>query len=59
MIALDEKPHRALQLCEEAARAGRLYDHGVVKIAEAGVFEPCHQKSSAEGMRLYAIVPPA
>ena len=29
-----------------------------VEIAQVDVFEPGHQKSSAEGIRLYAILPP-
>ena len=59
MIDLDEKLHRALQPCVKASHAGCLDDDGVIKVAKASVFEPRHQKSSADGILLYAILPPA
>lgn len=59
VIDLDQKLHRALQPCVEAAHARGLDDDAIIEIAEACVFQPRHQKSSADGIRLYAILPPA
>jgi hypothetical protein len=52
VIGLEEKLHGALQPCMQAAQASRLDQIVVIEIAQAHVFEPCHQKSSADGIRL-------
>jgi hypothetical protein len=41
----------------QAPHAGSFDHHGVVQIAKCHVLQPRHQKSSADGMRLYAIFP--
>jgi hypothetical protein len=52
VINLDEKLHGALQPDMQAAQARRLNDDAVIQVTQSRVFEPRHQKSSAEGMRL-------
>jgi len=52
VIDLDEKLHRALQPDVQAPDARRFDDDTIVQIAQRHIFEPRHQKSSAEGMRL-------
>jgi hypothetical protein len=52
VINLDEKLHRALQPDMQAAQARRLDYDAVIQVTQSRVFEPRHQKSSADGMRL-------
>jgi hypothetical protein len=47
-----KKLNGALQPDVQASYARSLDDDGVVQIAEGGIFEPRHQKSSADGIRL-------
>jgi len=59
VIDLDEKLQRALKPGVEAPHARCLNNDAIVDITQTRVFQPRHQKSSAEGIRLYAILPPA
>jgi hypothetical protein len=59
MNDLEKKLQRALLPNVKAPHAGCLNDNAIIEIAERRVFEPRHQKSSAEGIRLNAILPPA
>ena len=52
VIDLDEKLHRTLQPDMQTPDTGRLNNDTVVQIPQCRVFEPGHQKSSAEGIRL-------
>jgi len=52
MVNLNEKLHRSLHPNVRASEAGCLDNHAVVQISQRGIFEPTHQKSSAEGIRL-------
>ena len=47
-----KKLHRALQPYMQAPHAGGFDDDAVVQIPEGSIFQPSHQKSSADGMRL-------
>jgi hypothetical protein len=52
VIGLEEKLHGALQPCMHAAETRCLDQIVVIEIAQAHVFKPCHQKSSADGIQL-------
>jgi hypothetical protein len=52
VIDFEEKLHGALQPDVQTSQAGGFDDGAVVEIAQVDVFEPAHQKSSADGMRL-------
>ena len=56
---LQQKLDRALQSHMKAPLASGLNHHAIVQLPKRHVFQPRHQKSSADGMRLYAILPPA
>ena len=49
---LEKKLNWALQPDMQAPDAGRFDDDAIVQVSQGRVFEPGHQKSSAEGMRL-------
>jgi hypothetical protein len=52
VIDFDQKLNRALQPDMQASHACGFDDDGIVQIPQAGIFEPAHQKSSADGTRL-------
>ena len=52
VIDFEEKLHGALQPDVQTSQAGGFDDGAVVEVAQVDVFEPAHQKSSADGMRL-------
>jgi len=56
---LDQKLQRTLQPDVQAPDTRRFNDHAIIEVTQRGIFKPSHQKSSAEGIRLYAILPPA
>lgn len=45
--------------CVKTANAGRLKQLALIQITQAHIRKPAHQKSSALGMRVKAILPPA
>ena len=55
----EQELHGTLQPHMQASHTGCLDDDVVIQIPKRMVFQPSHQKSSADGMRLYAIFPPA
>ena len=58
VINFQQKLRRTLQPCVQAAQANRFEQLAFVQIAQAHIGQPTHQKSSAEGMRVNAILPP-
>ena len=56
---LQQKLDRTLQPHMKAPLTSGLNHHAIVQIPKRHVFQPRHQESSADGMRLYAILPPA
>jgi len=52
MRDLQEQLHGTLEPDMKTPDAGGLDQHLVIEIAEGCVFEPRHQKSSADGIRL-------
>lgn len=52
VIDLDEELHGALKPYMQTAHAGCFDQDAIVQIPQVRVFQPGHQKSSAEGIRL-------
>jgi hypothetical protein len=52
MNDLYKKLYRALQPYMQAPHTSRLDDEAIVQIPQGSIFKPCHQKSSADGIRL-------
>lgn len=59
MADLDQKLQWTLQPNVQAPDTRCFDDHPVIEVSQCGILQPSHQKSSAEGIRLYAILPPA
>ena len=63
-LARGDGRHAQMPLAQDVGLTGfpltsGLNHHAIVQIPKRHVFQPRHQKSSADGMRLYAILPPA
>jgi hypothetical protein len=55
---LNQQLQRTLLPNVKAPHTGAFDDRSLVQIPQCGIFKPSHQKSSAEGIRLKAILPP-
>ena len=59
VVHLQQQVQGTLQPYVKATHTSGFDQYIVVQIPKGNIFKPRHQKSSAEGMRLYAIFPPA